>query len=99
MLCPVSEKEDPMSDDLLRRYSLKEVPVHWVDICRVMRVMGLMNDFSKGECARVAAVLERQIKAGTARKLSRGVYAAVLGDHEAPIDLGACDEMINSKGN
>ena len=61
----------------------REVPVHWVDICRVMRIMGLMDDFSKGECLRIAALLEKQIKAGTAQKLSRGVYAAVLEDREA----------------
>jgi hypothetical protein len=64
----------------------REVPVHWVDICRVMRIMGLMDDFSKGECLRIATLLEKQVKAGTAKKLSRGVYAAVLEDREAAID-------------
>jgi hypothetical protein len=62
----------------------KEVPVHWVDICRVMRLMGLMEDFSKGECLRVSALLKERIEAGTARKLSRGVYTAVYPDHVAP---------------
>ena len=64
----------------------REVPVHWVDICRVMRIMGLMDDFSEGECQRVATLLEKQIKAGTAKKLGRGVYTAVLKDREAAID-------------
>jgi hypothetical protein len=62
----------------------KEVPVHWVDICRVMRMMGLMEDFSKGECLRVAGLLNKQIEAGSAKKLSRGVYTAVYPDHVAP---------------
>lgn len=62
----------------------KEVPVHWVDICRVMRMMGLMEDFSKGECLRVSGLLKKQIEAGTAKKLSRGVYTAVQPDHVAP---------------
>ena len=82
-----------MSDDLLRRYVLDEVPVHWVDICRIMRIMGFMNDFSKGECLRIAALLKKQIKAGAAKKLSRGVYAAVIEEGEAPIDLRVCDEI------
>jgi predicted RNA-binding protein YlxR (DUF448 family) len=43
-----------------------------------------MEDFSKGECLRVAALLEKRIEAGTARKLSRGVYTAVHPDHVAP---------------
>jgi len=62
----------------------KEVPVHWVDICRVMRMMGLMEDFSKGECLRVSGLLKERIEAGTAKKLSRGVYTAVYSDHVAP---------------
>lgn len=64
----------------------KEVPVHWVDICRVMRMMGLMEDFSKGECLRISALLKKRIEAGTAKKLSRGVYTAVYLDHVAPND-------------
>ena len=61
-----------------------EVPVHWVDICRVMRIMGLMEDFSEGECRRIAAVLEKRIEAGAAKKVSRGVYTAVSPDLVAP---------------
>ena len=64
----------------------REVPVHWVDICRVMRMMGLMEDFSKGECLRISALLKKRIEAGAARKLSRGVYTAVYPDHAAPDD-------------
>ena len=64
------------------KVGLRAVPVHWVDICRVMRIMGLMDDLSKDECLRIGALLEKQIKAGTAKKLSRGVYAAVLQDRE-----------------
>lgn len=63
---------------------LKEVPVHWVDICRVMRIMGLMDDFSEGECRRISVLLEKRIAAGTAKRLSRGVYTAVYPDQVAP---------------
>lgn len=63
---------------------LKEVPVHWVDICRVMRIMGLMHDFSEGECQRISGLLKESMEAGTAKKLSRGVYTAVYPDQVAP---------------
>ena len=61
-----------------------EVPVHWVDICRVMRMMGLMEDFSEGECQRISGLLRKSIEAGSAKKLSRGVYTAVCPDHVTP---------------
>ena len=64
----------------------REVPVHWVDICRVMRMMGLMEDFSKSECLRVSALLKKRIEAGAAKKLSRGVYTAVHPDPVTPDD-------------
>jgi hypothetical protein len=64
----------------------KEVPVHWVDICRVMRMMGLMEDFSKGECLRVSALLKKRIEAGAATKLSRGVYTAAYADPVEPAE-------------
>jgi hypothetical protein len=54
-----------------------EVPIHWADICRVMRMMDLMEDFSKGGCLRISTLLKKRIEAGTAKKLSRGVYTAV----------------------
>ena len=57
-----------------------EVPIHWADICRVMRMMGLMEDFSKGECLRISTVLKKRIEAGTAKKLRRGVYTAIWTD-------------------
>lgn len=61
-----------------------EVPVHWVDICRVMQIMGLMEDFSEGECLRISGLLKESMEAGTAKKLSRGVYTVVHPDHVAP---------------
>jgi hypothetical protein len=63
-----------------------EVPVHWVDICRVLRMMGLMEDFSKGECLRISTLLKKQLEAGSARKLSRGIYTAAYPDHVTPDD-------------
>lgn len=63
---------------------LKEVPVHWVDICRVMRIMGLMEDLSEGECKRIAGLLRKRIAAGHAKKLSHGVYTSVYPDQVAP---------------
>ena len=58
-----------------------EVPIHWADICRVMRMMGHMEDFSKGECLRISTLLKKRIEAGTAKKISRGIYTAVWTDH------------------
>ena len=37
-----------------------------------------MESFSKGECLRISALLKKQIEAGTAKKLGRGVYTAVF---------------------
>jgi hypothetical protein len=64
--------------------AVREVPVHWVDICRVMRIMGLMDEFSEGECRRISVLLEKRIEAGAVKKLSRGVYTAVSPDLVAP---------------
>jgi hypothetical protein len=50
-------------------------PVRWVDICRSLRIMGYMKDFSKSECLRVANDLKKRVKAGEARKIKRGSYA------------------------
>jgi hypothetical protein len=61
-----------------------EVPVHWVDICRVLRIMGLMEDFSQAECLRISALLKKRIEAGGAKKLSRGVYATIHPEHVTP---------------
>jgi hypothetical protein len=55
--------------------SYREVQVRWKDICRGMRAMGHMQDFSKGECWRVAKELSRRVQAGQVRKVSRGLYA------------------------
>jgi len=49
-----------------------------------MRIMGLMDDLGEGECQRIADMLEKRIAAGTAKKLSRGVYTAVYPDQVAP---------------
>ncbi|GEP58756.1 hypothetical protein RSO01_59220 [Reyranella soli] len=73
-----------MIPGLRKAAELKEVPVHWVDICRVMQIMGLMEDFSEGECLRISSLLKESLEAGTAKKLSRGVYTAVHPDHVAP---------------
>jgi hypothetical protein len=50
-------------------------PVRWVDICRSLRIMGYMKDFSKAECFRVANELKKRVEAGEARKIKRGTYA------------------------
>ena len=34
-----------------------------------------MNDFSKGECFRVATELKKRVEAGEALKIKRGTYA------------------------
>ena len=55
----------------------KEVPVQWIDICRVMRMMGCMEDLSKAESMRIVSLLKERIAAGTAKKLGRGEYTAI----------------------
>jgi hypothetical protein len=51
-------------------------PVRWADICRVMRMFGLMEDYSKAEAFRLNKRLEKQIKLGKAEKVKRGWYRA-----------------------
>ena len=51
-----------------------------------MRMMGLMEDFSKGESLRISALLKKRIEAGTAKKLSRGVSHCRISDHVTPDD-------------
>jgi len=55
----------------------KPRPVRWTDICRTMRIMGLMADYSKGECLRVHALLDKRVKDKHVRKLERGLYQRV----------------------
>lgn len=52
-------------------------PVRWAEICRSLRIMGHMKDFSKSECLRVATELRKRVEAGDARKIKRGTYAIV----------------------
>ena len=52
-------------------------PMRWGDITRVMRLMGLMKDYSKAECLRVAKILDRRVKDGKVEKLSRCLYRRI----------------------
>jgi hypothetical protein len=52
-------------------------PSRWVEVCRVLRLMGLMEDFSKAECLRIADLLQARIDAGKVERLSRGLYQIV----------------------
>ena len=56
-------------------------PIRWVDICRVMKMMGHMEGYSKGECFALADKLQARIDAGKVERLSRGLYQIV--DDEA----------------
>jgi hypothetical protein len=66
------------------RAARRSDPVRWVDICRVMRMMGYMEDYSKGECLRVHKQLKAQVKAGKARKIRRGLYQAIYRPGTGP---------------
>jgi hypothetical protein len=53
-------------------------PIRWGEICRAARVLGVMQNYSKAECLRIAKVVAEQVKAGKVLKDSRGVYRAKL---------------------
>lgn len=52
-------------------------PMHWSDITRVMALMGMMKDYSKGECLKLAKKLDQRVKQGKVKKLSRGLYQRI----------------------
>ena len=39
--------------------------IRWKDVCQSLRMVGQMNDFSNGECRRVAKLLRDGVAAGT----------------------------------
>jgi hypothetical protein len=54
--------------------TMRTTQVHWADICRVLRIYGKMENFSKAECLRVHALLKQAIADGLAEQVSRGRY-------------------------
>jgi len=52
-------------------------PMRWVDITRVMALMGMMKSYSKAECLKVSKKLKQRIKEGKVEKLSRGLYRRI----------------------
>ena len=48
-------------------------PLRWSQICTALCMLGLMEDFSKGECMRVRKLLEKQL-ARRIQQVSRGLY-------------------------
>jgi hypothetical protein len=52
----------------------EHVSIHWAEICKAAYVLGLMEDFSKGECLRLAKQLNRLVEEGKVVRVSRGVY-------------------------
>ena len=51
--------------------------MRWVDITRVMALMGMMKSYSKAECLKVSKKLKQRIKEGKVEKLSRGLYRRI----------------------
>jgi hypothetical protein len=49
----------------------------WVEFCRSALVLGKMENFSKGECFKMAAELQVLIEAGKVIRLQRGLYQLV----------------------
>jgi hypothetical protein len=63
-------------------------PVRWADMCRSWRMLGLMKDFSKGECLRMARLLDKEVKAGRVTKVRRGLYC-LANDNGASVSAVA----------
>ena len=60
------------------------IVVRWSDMCRTMRMLGLMNDYSKGECLRIRKLLKERMKEGHVRQVGKGQYCRVLtGDDDS----------------
>ena len=61
--------------------------VKWVDICRSLRMLGHMKDYSKGECLRINKLLNVQIAAGRVEKVARGRYRRIIPENEIPLNF------------
>jgi hypothetical protein len=46
----------------------------WHDYCRVLKALGMIEDFSRGECFRARRVLLENIEAGRVEQVKRGEY-------------------------
>ena len=44
----------------------------WKDVCQSLRMAGHMQDFSRGECRRVAKLLRQRVAAGTVQHKKDG---------------------------
>lgn len=49
--------------------------VTWVDVCRSLYMVGLMENFTESECDRVAQLLKARIDDGTVVYVDRGLFA------------------------
>jgi hypothetical protein len=50
----------------------KERTLRWHDFCHAMYALGMMRDFSKGECYRARRIL---LASGRVKQVGRGLYA------------------------
>jgi hypothetical protein len=59
----------------MTKHKVKRFEFRWTEFCGSMFAMGLMNDFSKGECLRISNQLKKRVSEGHVVKLARGRYA------------------------
>ncbi|MGO9047298.1 MAG: hypothetical protein ACLQFW_10480 [Xanthobacteraceae bacterium] len=55
-----------------------ETEMHWVEICRAAAMLGIIKDFSKGECLRLNKMLTQSKHV---KKLGRGRYQLINFDY------------------
>ena len=49
-------------------------PIRWHEICRAALIIGLIDDYSKGQCLKLAKIIDKRVRAGKAIREARGIY-------------------------
>jgi hypothetical protein len=66
--------------------AVKTYDLKWAEICRPVRAAGLMNDFSRSECFRIADRVKEEIRKGNVQKVARGRYRLIVRDDEESVE-------------
>jgi hypothetical protein len=71
-------KGNKMRTNRRGRPSDRGIEFHWGDMCRTLRVFGIMEDYSVKEIWRIRKLLVEAISAGKVEQVRRGVYRRII---------------------
>jgi hypothetical protein len=66
--------------------AVKTYDLKWAEICRAVWAAGLMKDFSRSECFRIADRVKEEIRKGNVQKVERGRYRLIVRDDEESVE-------------